>query len=196
MKKRCQWTGQDPLMQDYHDNEWGVALNDDKKWFEFLVLDTFQAGLSWRIILHKREGFRNCFYQFDVKKVARIGLLEIEHLCQNKAIIRNRLKIKATITNAQAFIKIQEEFGSFNDYIWRFTDGRTLHHRYKSIAEIPAKTDLSDQISKDMNLRGFKFVGSTICYAFMQASGMVNDHTTDCFRYHQIKNEINPLNAQ
>jgi len=196
MKKRCKWTGQDPLMQDYHDNEWGIALNDDKKWFEFLVLDTFQAGLSWRTILHKREGFRKCFYKFDVQKVAQIESLELEKLCQNKEIIRNRLKIKATISNAKAFIKIQQEFGSFNQYIWRFTNGKTIHNSFKELSEIPATTPLSDKMSKELKGKGFKFVGSTICYAFMQASGIVNDHTVDCFRYQQINKENNLLDAQ
>ena len=185
MKKRCQWPSETEL--DYHDTEWGVPVTDDKKWFEYLLLDTFQAGLSWKIVLQKREGFRKAFYDFDVHKVAQMSDEQIAELRENPNIIRNRLKIKASVTNAQAFIKIQEEFGSFNSYIWQFTDGKTIHNQFKKLSEIPSTSTQSDKMSKELKARGFKFVGSTICYAFMQASGMVNDHTVDCFRHQEIQ---------
>jgi len=178
MKKRCQWPSRIEL--DYHDTEWGVPVTKDKKWFEFLVLDSFQAGLSWKIILQKREGFRKAFYDFDVQKVAQMTDEDMARLREDSSIIRNRLKIKATVTNAQAFIRVQEEYASFNTYIWSFTNGKTIHNQYTDLSEIPASTPLSDKMSKDLKARGFKFVGSTICYAFMQASGMVNDHVADC----------------
>jgi len=185
MKKRCQWPSRIEL--EYHDTEWGVPVNDDKKWFEYLVLDTFQAGLSWMIILQKRDGFRKAFYNFDAHKVAQMSDEHLARLQKDPNIIRNRLKLKASVTNAQAFIKIQQEFGSFNTYIWQFTNGKIIHNHFKSLSEIPTTTPLSDKISKDLKARGFKFVGSTICYAFMQASGLVNDHTTDCFRHQEIQ---------
>ena len=185
MKKRCQWPSEIEL--NYHDNEWGVPVTNDNKWFEYLILDTFQAGLSWKIVLLKREGFRKAFYDFDVHKVAQLSDEKIAELLENPNIIRNRLKIKASVTNAQAFIKIQDEFGSFNSYIWQFTDGKTIHNKFKNQSEIPSTSDLSDKMSKELKARGFKFVGSTICYAFMQASGMVNDHTLDCFRHQEIQ---------
>lgn len=185
MKKRCQWPSEIEL--DYHDTEWGVPVTEDKKWFEHLLLESFQAGLSWNTILQKREGFRRAFYDFDVYKVAQMSDEYMARLLENPNIIRNRLKIKASVTNAQAFIKIQQEFGSFNTYIWQFTDGKPIHNHFKSLAQIPTTTPLSDKISRDLKGRGFKFVGSTICYAFMQASGLVNDHTTDCFRHQEIK---------
>ena len=185
MKKRCQWPSEIEL--DYHDTEWGVPVTDDNKWFEYLLLDTFQAGLSWKIVLQKREGFRKAFYDFDVHKVAQMSDEEIAELRENPNIIRNRFKIKASVTNAQAFIKIQEEFGSFNSYIWQFTDGKTIHNQFKKLSEIPSTSTQSDKMSKELKARGFKFVGSTICYAFMQASGMVNDHTVDCFRHQEIQ---------
>ena len=185
MKKRCQWPSEIEL--DYHDKEWGVPVTNDNKWFEYLLLDTFQAGLSWKIVLQKREGFRKAFYDFDVHKVAQLSDEQIAELRENPNIIRNRLKIKASVTNAQAFIKIQDEFGSFNSYIWQFTDGKTIHNKFKNHSEIPSTSALSDKMSKDLKARGFKFVGSTICYAFMQASGMVNDHTVDCFRHQEIQ---------
>ena len=185
MKKRCQWPS--TVEMDYHDTEWGVPVTDDKKWFEYLVLDTFQAGLSWKIILQKREGFRNAFYDFDVHKVAQMTEEEMAKLKEDSNIIRNRLKIKATVSNAQAFIDVQKEFGSFNTYIWQFTDDKVIHNRYQHLSEIPTTTPLSDKMSKDLKARGFKFVGSTICYAFMQAAGLVNDHTIHCFRYQEIQ---------
>ena len=172
---------------DYHDYEWGVPVTDDKKWFEFLVLDSFQAGLSWKIILQKREGFRTAFYDFDVNKVAQMTDDDTARLKEDSNIIRNRLKIKATVSNAQAFIRVQNEFGSFNNYIWSFTKGKTIQNQFKDLSEIPATTPLSDTMSKDLKARGFKFVGSTICYAFMQASGIVNDHTVDCYRHQEIQ---------
>ena len=185
MKKRCQWPSEIEL--DYHDKEWGVPVTNDNKWFEYLLLDTFQAGLSWKIVLQKREGFRKAFYDFDVHKVAQLSDEQIAELRENPNIIRNRLKIKASVTNAQAFIKIQDDFGSFNSYIWQFTDGKTIHNKFKNHSEIPSTSTLSDKMSKELKARGFKFVGSTICYAFMQASGMVNDHTVDCFRHQEIQ---------
>jgi DNA-3-methyladenine glycosylase I len=184
MKKRCQWPS--AIEMDYHDTEWGVPVTDDKKWFEFLVLDSFQAGLSWKIILQKREGFRKAFYDFDVNKVAQMTDDDTARLKEDSNIIRNRLKIKATVTNAQAFIRVQEEFGTFNNYIWRFTKGKAIQNQFKDLSQIPATTPLSDTMSKDLKDRGFKFVGSTICYAFMQASGIVNDHTVDCYRHQEI----------
>ena len=185
MKKRCQWPSEIEL--DYHDKEWGVPVTNDNKWFEYLLLETFQAGLSWKIILQKREGFRKAFYDFDVHKVAQLSDEQIAELRENPNIIRNRLKIKASVTNAQAFIKIQDEFGSFNSYIWQFTDGKTIHNKFKNHSEIASTSALSDKMSKELKARGFKFVGSTICYAFMQASGMVNNHTVDCFRHQEIQ---------
>jgi len=185
MKKRCQWPS--PIEMDYHDTEWGVPVTNDKKWFEFLVLDSFQAGLSWKIILQKREGFRNAFYDFDVQKVAMMSDSDMAKLKDDSKIIRNRLKIKATVSNAQAFIGIQKEFGSFNNYIWSFTNGKVIHNQFNNMSEIPTSTPLSEIISKDLKAKGFKFVGSTICYAFMQASGIVNDHTVDCFRHQEIQ---------
>ena len=185
MKKRCQWPSDIEI--DYHDTEWGVPVTDDKKWFEFLVLDSFQAGLSWKIILQKREGFRKAFYDFDVQKVAQMTDEDMARLREDSSIIRNRLKIKATVNNAQAFIRVQEEYASFNTYIWSFTNGKTIHNHYTDLSEIPASTPLSDKMSKDLKARGFKFVGNTICYAFMQASGIVNDHTIDCYRHQEIQ---------
>lgn len=186
MKKRCQWPANDALMITYHDIEWGVPVQDDKKWFEYIVLDSFQAGLSWKTILHKREGFRLAFHDFDVGRVARMSQKEIDTCLGNKAIVRHRLKIEATVSNAKAFLKIQAEFGSFNNYIWRFTNGKPTTHYYTQPDDIPTTSAVSDSMSKDLKSRGFKFIGSTICYAFMQAAGMVNDHTTDCFRHREI----------
>jgi DNA-3-methyladenine glycosylase I len=185
MKKRCQWPSN--IEMDYHDTEWGVPVTDEKKWFEFLVLDSFQAGLSWKIILQKREGFRKAFYDFDVQKVAQMTDEDMARLREDSSIIRNRLKIKATVNNAQAFIRVQEEYASFNTYIWSFTNRKTIHNHYTDLSEIPASTPLSDKMSKDLKARGFKFVGNTICYAFMQASGIVNDHTIDCYRHQEIQ---------
>lgn len=184
--KRCQWAGKDPLTIIYHDQEWGVAVNDDHKWFEFIVLESFQAGLSWKTILHKREGFRNAFFDFDVKKVSEMEESKMLELMKDKSIIRNKLKIRCTVSNAIAFIKIQKEFNSFNEYIWSFVNYKTIKNSFKKMSDIPDKTDLSDKISSDLKKRGFKFMGSTICYAMLQAAGIVNDHTTECFRYNEI----------
>ena len=183
---RCAWPAGDALMIAYHDEEWGVPVRDDRKLFEFMVLDAMQAGLSWRTILYKRENFRKAFADFDVAKIARFGKRETERLLKDEGIIRNRLKIAAAITNAQLFLDVQKEFGTFDKYIWQFTGGTTLHHRFRTIRQIPPSTPESDAMSRDLKARGFKFVGSTICYAFMQAAGMVNDHTVDCFRYRQL----------
>jgi DNA-3-methyladenine glycosylase I len=183
---RCAWTGANELMMAYHDTEWGVPLHDDQKLFEFLILEGMQAGLSWSTILNKRENFRRAFAEFDVEKVAHFGTREIDRLLQDAGIIRNRLKIEAAINNAQRFIEVQKEIGSFDAYIWGFVNGRPIQNGFKSLQEIPAKTLLSDAISKDLKARGFKFVGSTIIYAHMQATGMVNDHTVDCFRYQEV----------
>ena len=173
-------------MMAYHDTEWGVPLHDEQKLFEFLILEGMQAGLSWSTILNKRENFRRAFAEFDVEKVARFGKRDINRLLKDAGIIRNRLKIEAAINNAQRFIEVQNEFGSFDAYIWGFVDGKPIKNGFKSLKEIPAKTPLSDAISKDLKARGFKFVGSTIVYAHMQATGMVNDHTVDCFRYEEV----------
>ncbi|MCB9357728.1 MAG: DNA-3-methyladenine glycosylase I [Calditrichaeota bacterium] len=181
--KRCGWPGADELMIEYHDTDWGVPVHDDRKHFEYLVLDAFQAGLSWRTILHKRENFRKAFANFDYKKVAKFGDKEFERLMNDAGIVRNRQKIQATILNAKALMDVQKEFGSFDAYIWQFTKGKQLVSKIKSMSEIPAKTEVSDAMSKDLQKRGFKFVGSTICYAYMQAAGMVNDHAVDCFRH-------------
>ena len=185
-KNRCTWCGDDPLYVEYHDKEWGVPVYDDATLFEFLILETFQAGLSWITILRKRENFRKAFDSFDYKKIAKYDDKKYEELLQDAGIIRNKLKIRATISNAQNFMKVQEEFGSFSKYIWGFTNGKPIKNYFKTMKEVPATTDLSDAISKDLKKRGFKFVGSTVIYAHMQATGMVNDHTTDCFRYKEV----------
>lgn len=184
---KCGWCVGDPIYEKYHDEEWGVPLYDDDALFEFLILETFQAGLSWITILRKRENFRVAFDHFDYKKIADYDAAKYEELMQNAGIIRNKLKIKATITNAQAFIKIQEEFGSFSDYIWRFTGGKPIQNHFEDHKKAPANTPLSDTISKDLKKRGFKFVGTTVIYAHMQATGMVNDHELGCFRYEEVK---------
>lgn len=186
MKKRCSWVGENPLNIEYHDKEWGVPIHDDRLLFEFLILEGHQAGLSWLTILKKRENYRKAFDQFNPAKVARYDQAKIDKLLRNDGIIRNRLKIHAAVQNAKAFLEIKKEFGSFDKYIWSFVDGKPIVNQWKSLKEIPAKTPLSDKISKDLLKRGFKFVGSTICYAFIQAVGMVNDHTVNCFRYEQI----------
>ncbi|MCB0374543.1 MAG: DNA-3-methyladenine glycosylase I [Sinomicrobium sp.] len=186
-KYRCGWCVGDPLYEKYHDEEWGVPLYDDTMLFEFLILETFQAGLSWITILRKRENFRTAFDRFDYKKIAAYNEAKLEELMQDAGIIRNRLKIKAAVTNAQAFIKIREEFGSFSDYIWGFTDGKPVHNRLSDYRNAPANTPLSDTISKDLKKRGFKFVGTTVVYAHMQATGMVNDHEEACFRHEAVK---------
>jgi len=185
---RCSWPTDDPLMIAYHDEEWGVPLHDDRKHYEFLLLDAMQAGLSWKTILHKRENFRAAFAEFDPAKVARFTEKRIEKLLSDPGIIRNRLKVQAAVTNARSFLKVQKEFGTFDAYIWQFTGGKTVDHRRKSLRQLQATSRESDAMSKDLKARGFKFVGSTICYAYMQAAGMVNDHLTNCFRYRQILN--------
>ncbi len=181
MKTRCAWCEKDDLYRKYHDEEWGIPVYDDAKLFEFLILETFQAGLSWYTILKRREAFRAAFDHFDYKKIATYSEDKIQELMQDEGIIRNKLKVNSAVTNAQAFIKVQKEFGSFSNYIWKFVNGLPIDNRRKSLSEIPATTPLSDAISKDLKKRGFKFVGSTIVYANMQAIGMVNDHVEDCW---------------
>ena len=183
---RCAWAGTDPLMIMYHDEEWGVPVHDDQKLFEFLVLDAFQAGLSWRTILHKRENFRAAFDGFDAERIARYGEAERRRLLSDAGIVRNRMKVDATFGNAREFLRLQKEHGSFDAWIWQFTDGRTKQNSWAAMNEIPAKTAESDTMSKALKGEGFKFVGSTICYAFMQAAGMVNDHETGCFRFAEV----------
>jgi len=186
MKNRCGWTTNDELMIEYHDTEWGVPLHDDLKLFEFMVLDAFQAGLSWSIVLRKRENFRKALSGFDYTRVAKYSRKKIDRLIADPGIIRNKLKIEATVTNAKEFLEIQKEFGSFDKYIWGFTGGETVRNGWKTLAELPATSADSDAMSKDLKKRGFRFVGSTICYAFMQAAGIVNDHLVSCFRYNQV----------
>ncbi len=185
---RCKWSsfGCNPLMLQYHDEEWGVPVHDDRTLFEFLVEEGAQAGLSWQTILNKRENYRKAFHQFDPARIARYNRRDMERLLENSGIVRNRLKIEATVTNARKLLETQEEFGSFDKYVWGFVGGKPIKHRFKSLRAIPATSKESDALSKDLRQRGFKFVGSTICYAFMQAVGMVNDHTTDCFRYNLV----------
>lgn len=187
IKNRCTWSGKDPLYVEYHDKEWGVPVYDDDKLFEFLILETFQAGLSWITVLRKRENFRKAFDNFNYKKIAKYKENKFDELINNAGIIRNRLKIKATISNALSFMEIQKEFGSFSNYIWKFVNNKPIVNHWKNLNEIPAKTELSDIISKDLKKRGFKFVGSTVIYAHMQATGMVNDHVTDCFRFQEVQ---------
>jgi DNA-3-methyladenine glycosylase I len=186
MKKRCPWSSSDPIYIDYHDKEWGVPVYDDRKLFEMIVLDGAQAGLSWLTILKKRDNYRKAFDNFNAKKVAEYDSQKFDELMNNQGIIRNKLKIKSAIDNAKYFLEVQKEFDSFSNYIWQFTGGKPIINKWKSLKEIPAKTKESDAMSKDLKKRGFKFVGSTICYAFMQAAGMVNDHTVDCFRYKEL----------
>lgn len=181
--KTCAWHKNDPLMLEYHDTEWGVPLHDDRALFEFLILEGFQAGLSWMTILRKRENFRKAFDNFDFRKVAKYDARKVKSLLNDAGIIRNRLKVLAAVTNAQSFIKVREEFGTFDKYIWGFVKGKPIQPRRKTMADIPATTPLSDEISKDLKRRGFKFVGSTVVYAHMQATGMVNDHVMNCSRY-------------
>lgn len=187
-KIRCPWSGNIPIMIKYHDKEWGVPLHNDRKLFEFLLLEGFQAGLSWLTILNKRNNFRKAFDNFDFRKVALYDKRKINSLLKNEGIIRNRLKIESAVTNAKAFIDVRKEFGTFDKYIWGFTNGRPVINKIKSFKELPARTELSDKISIDLKKRGFRFVGSTIIYAHMQATGMVNDHITDCFRFKEIAN--------
>ena len=185
-KIRCSWCGDDPLYVAYHDEEWGAPVYDDHILFEFLILETFQAGLSWITILRKRENFRKAFDNFDYKKIASYSDEKIASLLQDAGIIRNKLKVNSAVSNAQHFMEIQKEFGSFSKYIWDFVNGKPIKNNYKTLAENPANTPLSDTISKDLKKRGFKFVGSTVIYAYMQATGMVNDHVKDCFRYNEV----------
>ena len=182
MIKRCAWADSTPLMTRYHDTEWGVPVHDDGMLFELLTLEGAQAGLSWTTILNKRAGYRSAFANFDVRKVARFDRGKIAALMANPGIVRNRLKIESTISNAHAFIAVQQEFGSFDDYLWRFVGGSPLRNKWRMARDVPASTELSDIISKDLKKRGFHFVGTTICYAFMQATGLVNDHLRTCFR--------------
>ncbi|MCE9623950.1 MAG: DNA-3-methyladenine glycosylase I [Deltaproteobacteria bacterium] len=183
---RCAWAGLDPLYIQYHDEEWGVPVFDDRKLFEFLILEGAQAGLSWITVLRKRENYRKAFAGFDPERVARFGKRETDSLLLNAGIIRNRLKIASAIGNAQAFLQVREEFGSFSDYSWRFVDGRPIVNRHRELKQVPARTAISDAFSKDLKQRGFKFVGSTILYAHMQAVGMVNDHLVKCFRHPEL----------
>jgi len=182
MEKTCNWPGNDPLMIDYHDNEWGVPVHDDRKLFEFLVLDAFQAGLSWKTILHRREGFRKAFDNFEAAKIAAYTEQDYERLLNDASIIRNRAKIRGTIKNAILFLEVQKEFGSFDACIWQFTGGKTIVNHLTDLTQIPATSPESDAMAKEMKKRGFTFCGSTICYAFMQATGMVDDHLEGCFR--------------
>lgn len=185
-KTRCQWA-QLELNWDYHDTEWGVPVHDDRQLFEFLILEGAQAGLSWSTILKKRDTYRAAFDRFDPRKVARYDARRRQKLLQNEGIVRNRAKVEAAVLNAQRFLDVQDEFGSFDRYIWRFVDGKPIQNTWKSLREVPASTPVSDAMSKQLKKRGFKFVGTTICYAFMQAVGMVNDHTVDCFRYRVVQ---------
>jgi DNA-3-methyladenine glycosylase I len=180
---RCEWAGADPWMMAYHDEEWGVPVHDDHRLFEFLILEGAQAGLSWSTILKKRDAYLSAFDNLDPRIVARYGAAKLRQLLADAGIVRNRLKITAAVQNARAFLEIQQEFDSFDAYLWRFVDGRPIINAPRSLREVPARTEISDALSKDLKRRGFNFVGSTICYAFMQAIGMVNDHTMDCFRY-------------
>jgi DNA-3-methyladenine glycosylase I len=186
-KPRCAWAGSDPLYLEYHDTEWGVPLHDDRRLFEMLILEGAQAGLSWITILRKRPAYRRAFDRFEAQKVARYDARKRKALLRDAGIVRNRLKIDAAVRNARAFLAVQEEFGSFDAYIWRFVDGRVRRNAWTSLKEIPARTPASDAMSRDLKTRGFAFVGSTICYAFMQAVGMVNDHLVSCFRYAELR---------
>ncbi len=184
--RRCPWPADNEQMIRYHDTEWGVPLHDDRKLFEFLVLDAFQAGLSWAITLKKREGFRKAFSDFDPRRVAKYDSRKVRTLLADAGIIRNRMKVEATIANARAFLTVQREFGSFDRYIWQFTGGRTKQNRWRNLSQLPARSRESDAMSQDLKARGFRFVGSTICYAFMQAAGMVNDHLVSCYRHQEL----------
>ncbi|MEJ2086865.1 MAG: DNA-3-methyladenine glycosylase I [Acidobacteriota bacterium] len=191
MGHRCEWAGDQPLMQEYHDLEWGVPLHDDQKLFEFLVLEGAQAGLSWLTVLRKRSRYREVFDEFDPEKVARYDDARVEQLLADPGIIRNRLKVRSAISNADAFLKVVEEYGNFDRYIWRFVEQTPKVNSWSRLSEIPAKTEASNAMSRDLKARGFNFVGSTICYAFMQATGMVNDHVVDCFRYAELSGDEN-----
>lgn len=190
MTQRCAWCGSDPLYVAYHDKEWGVPVRDDRRLFEMLILEGAQAGLSWLTILKKRDNYRKAFHQFDPEKIVCYGAVDIQRLMLNAGIIRNRLKIEASIKNARGFLQVCEEFSSFADYLWRYVEDKPIINSWQNMSAIPAQTLLSEQLSKDLKRRGFNFVGSTICYAYMQSIGMVNDHTTDCFRYHELKEKM------
>jgi DNA-3-methyladenine glycosylase I len=185
-RQRCGWPAEDPLMVRYHDEEWGVPVHDDRKWFEFIVLDGFQAGLSWKTVLHKREAFRSVFHDFNPRRVAGMSENALEKAMTNPAIIRNRLKIRAAVKNARAFLRVQDVHDSFDAFIWSFTGGRIIQNHWPAPEAVPARTDLSDAVSKAMKQNGFTFVGSTICYAFLQAAGVVNDHLVSCFRHGEL----------
>ena len=187
MTTRCAWSGSDPLLLDYHDREWGVPLHDDRRLFEFLILEGAQAGLSWMTVLRKRENYRRAFQGFDPQVIAAYSPADVRRLLADEGIIRNRLKIESAIRNGRALLSIIEEFGSFDAFLWRYVQDRPIQNAWPSPAQVPARTELSDKISKDLKTRGFNFVGSTICYAFMQAVGMVNDHTIDCFRFAEVE---------
>jgi DNA-3-methyladenine glycosylase I len=187
MFNRCDWADGNSLMEEYHDTEWGVPLHDDRKLFEFLILDAFQAGLNWQTILNKRENFRRAFDNYNVEKIARYRQAKIDKLLGDSGIIRNKLKVHAAVANARAFLKVVDEFGSFDDYIWRFVDGNPIVNSHKTMADIPVKTSVAEIMSKELKKRGFRFVGPTICYAFMQAAGLVNDHIISCFRYNEVQ---------
>ena len=187
MKQRCSWVNNNPIMVAYHDTEWGLPQFNDKVLFEYLILDAFQAGLSWEIIINKRQGFKKAFCNFDPKKIKQFTQKDVDRLLQDASIVRNRLKIEATIVNAEKYFELVKEFGSLSNYLWSFVNNKPIQNKFKNLKELPAKTALSDTISKDMKKRGFKFVGSTCIYAFMQGMGMVNDHTTDCFRYKEVQ---------
>ncbi len=191
-KKRCKWPGEDPLYVAYHDEEWGVPEHDDQLLFEKLVLDGFQAGLSWITILRKRDNFRRAFSEFDPEKIASYRKRKIESLLKDAGIVRNRQKVEATVSNARAYLELREELGSFDDFLWQFTGGKTKVNKWRRMSQLPAKTRESEAMSKALLARGFRFVGPTICYAFMQAVGMVNDHTADCFRYRQLGGRPRP----
>lgn len=186
-RSRCPWPGNDDLMIRYHDEKWGVPVFDDTQWMEYIILDAFQAGLSWRTVLHKHLAFRKVFHNFDPQRVARMTERQIEAARQNPAIIRNQQKIRAAVKNAGRFLDLAEQHGSFSNFIWSFTDGKVVQNRWKRLEEIPAHTRLSDQVSKALKEAGFSFVGSTICYAFLQAGGVINDHLVTCFRYKELK---------
>ena len=186
MKSRCSWSSTDPLYRKYHDTEWGVPLHNDRRLFEFLILDGAQAGLSWFTILKKRQNYRKAFDHFDPQKMAGYDTRKVSELLSNEGIVRNKLKINAAIQNAVSFLAVQKEFGSFDNYIWRFVGGETIKNKWNTVEEIPTQTPESGAMSADLKKRGFKFVGPTICYAFMQAAGLVNDHVVDCFRYEEV----------
>jgi DNA-3-methyladenine glycosylase I len=186
MKQRCQWSTKNQKEQDYHDKEWGIPIYDDRLLFEFLILEAAQAGLSWSTILAKRETYRIAFDNFDCKKIVKYNQKKIDALLVDKGIVRNKLKINTTLTNAKIFLEVQKEHGSFSKYIWGFVDGKPIKNNWKTVNDVPAKTELSDAMSKALKKRGFKFIGTTICYAFMQAVGMVNDHVVTCYRYNDL----------